>query len=73
MSLDGLGIVNINVQKKFLKLWYKKKKITLEDISLTKKEGPKGLAEEVLVGKQIPIPNDTSNEESRIESEEDFT
>jgi hypothetical protein len=41
-------IVNINVQKKFLKLWYKKKKITLQDTSLTKQEGPKGALEEVL-------------------------
>jgi hypothetical protein len=27
--MDLVGTVNINVQKKFLKLWYKKKKITL--------------------------------------------
>jgi hypothetical protein len=38
--MDSVGTVNINVQKKFLKLWYKKKKITLQDVSLSKTEGP---------------------------------
>ena len=27
--IEYVGIININVQKKFLKLWYKKKTITL--------------------------------------------
>ena len=27
--MDSIGTININVQKKFLKLWYKKKKATL--------------------------------------------
>jgi hypothetical protein len=27
--IDSIGIVNINVKKKFLKLWYKKNKITM--------------------------------------------
>jgi hypothetical protein len=26
--IDSMGTININVQNKFLKLWYKKKKIT---------------------------------------------
>ena len=34
--MESMGTININVQKKFLKLWYKKKKITLQDISLNK-------------------------------------
>jgi hypothetical protein len=34
--MDLAGTININVQKKFLKLWYKKKKFTLQDISLIK-------------------------------------
>jgi len=33
----SVGTININVQKKFLKLWYKKKKITLQYISINKK------------------------------------
>jgi hypothetical protein len=45
----------------------------LQDISLTKQEGPKGAHEEVLAGKQIVVPNDTSDEESRVESEEEPT
>ena len=36
--MDSIGTVNINLQKKFLKLWYKKKKITLQDISFSKQE-----------------------------------
>ena len=31
-----VGTININSEKKFLKLCYKKKKITLQDISLSK-------------------------------------
>ena len=32
--MESMGTININVQKKFLKLQYKKKKITLQDISI---------------------------------------
>ena len=28
-GMESVGIVNTNVQKKFMKLWYKKNKITL--------------------------------------------
>jgi hypothetical protein len=38
--MDSIGTININVQKKFLKFWYKKIKITVQDMSLSKKEGP---------------------------------
>lgn len=34
--MKSMGTININVQKKFLKLWYKKMKITLQDISINK-------------------------------------
>ena len=34
--MESVGTININVHKKFLKLWYKKKKITLQDISIHK-------------------------------------
>ena len=34
--MEYADTININVQKKFLKLWYKKKKITLQDISINK-------------------------------------
>ena len=32
--MESVGTININVQKKFLKLRYKKKKIRLQDISI---------------------------------------
>jgi hypothetical protein len=38
--IESVGTININVKKKFLKLWYKKKKITLQDVYLNKKDGP---------------------------------
>jgi hypothetical protein len=38
--MESVGTVNINVKNKFLKIWYKKKKITLHDVSLSKKDGP---------------------------------
>jgi hypothetical protein len=38
--IESVGTININVQKNFLKLWYKNKKITLRDVSLNKQYGP---------------------------------
>jgi hypothetical protein len=40
--MGTIGTMNINVEKKFVKLWYKKNKVTLQDVSLSKKEGPMG-------------------------------
>jgi hypothetical protein len=59
--MESVGTVNINVQKKFLKLWYKKKKITLQDVSLSKKDGPMGPSKEVIVESEV---------ESEVESTE---
>ena len=47
--MDSVDTFNINVQKKFLKLWYKKKKITLQDVSLSKKDEPMEASKEVIV------------------------
>jgi hypothetical protein len=55
-----IGTININVENKFLKLWYKKKKVTLQDVSLSKKEGPMGESKEVI-------------QESEVESEAEST
>ena len=63
--MDSIGIVNINLQKKFLKLWYKKKKIALQDIYLSKQEGS--------TRKFVVAPTNTSNEEPMVESEEKTT
>ena len=32
--MQSVGTVNINVENKFVKIWYKEKKITLQDMSL---------------------------------------
>ena len=36
--MESVGTVNINVQKKFMKLWYKNKKNTLQYISIKTQE-----------------------------------
>jgi hypothetical protein len=40
--MTTIGTININVEKKFLKLWYNKMNVTLHDVSLSKKEGTMG-------------------------------
>jgi DNA helicase IV len=47
--IESMGTININVQKKNLKLWYKKNKITLKDVSLNKKDGPTEASKAVIV------------------------
>jgi hypothetical protein len=70
--LDSIDTININVQKMFLKLSYKKNKIALQDIYLTKQEGPKGALEEDVLAREIfVVPNDRCDEELDIESKED--
>jgi hypothetical protein len=54
--IDSVGTININVQKKFLTLWYKRKKITLHDVSLRQTKWPTTASKEVI-------------EESKVESE----
>jgi hypothetical protein len=51
--IKSMGTININVQKRFLKLWYKKKKITLQDVSLSKKYGPMEASKEVIVESEV--------------------
>jgi hypothetical protein len=48
-----VGTININVQKKFLKLWYKKKKIKLQSVSLSQKDGPMEASKEVIVESEV--------------------
>ena len=71
--MDSIGIVNINVQKKFLKIWYKKKKIIVQDISLVPKQEETIMArEEVSIGELVVIISTiTSNEGSKVESKEE--
>jgi hypothetical protein len=51
--IESTGTIIINVQKKFLKLWYKKNKITLQDMSLSKKDGPMEASKEVIVESEV--------------------
>ena len=66
--MELVGTININVQKKFLKLWYKKKKITLQDISINKQvESKEAEAEDVpgsdiLDDEPVMIDNQTQTE-----------
>ena len=59
--MESIGTININVQKKFLKLWYKKKKITLQDIFINEQVESKEAEVEDVAGA------DTSDEESIVE------
>ena len=66
--MESVGTININVQKKFLKLWYKKNKITLQDISMNKQvESMEVDAEDVtgtdiLDDEQLMVDNQTQTE-----------
>ena len=51
--MESVGTININVHKKFLKLWYKKKKITLQDISINKQVESKDAEGEDVPGSAI--------------------
>jgi hypothetical protein len=51
--IESVGTINNNVKNKFLKLWYKKKKITLQDVSLSKKDGPMEASKEVIVELEV--------------------
>jgi hypothetical protein len=53
--IESVGTININVQNKFLKLWYKKKKITLQDVSLNKKDGPKEANKAIIVESKVEL------------------
>ena len=54
-QMESTGTININVQKKFLKLWYKKKKIILQDISINKQVESKEAEVENVIGGMIRI------------------
>jgi hypothetical protein len=51
--IESVGAININVQKKFLNLWCNKNKITLQDVSLSKKYGPTKASKEVIVESEV--------------------
>ena len=68
-----MGAINFNLEKKFLKLWYKKNKVTLQDISLTTQAEPKGEPTDTSIGNLEVIPIDTSDDESMATDTKDDT
>ena len=69
--MELVGTTNINVKNKFLELWYQKNKIVLQDLSLTKIEGPKGELKKVHAWKILAITIDTLDEEFEFDLEEE--
>jgi hypothetical protein len=51
--IESVGTININVQKKFLNISYKKKKITLHNVSVSKKDGPMEASKKVIVEYEV--------------------
>ena len=65
--MQSVGTININVENKFVNLWYKKKEITLQDMSLIPQRETEKEQDEVFVGEPIAA-GDISNDESMVES-----
>jgi hypothetical protein len=66
--IESVGTININVQKKFLKLWYKKKKIILQDVSLSKKDGPMEASKEVIAQSEFESETEsTERDEAKLQ------
>ena len=74
--IESVGVINVNVKKKFLKLWFNKKKITLQDMSLSKKEEPIETIKVVIVEFEVEFeaepterheekPQDKQNKEAK--------
>jgi hypothetical protein len=59
------------VKNNFIKLRYKKKIITVQEMFLIRNKGIKGSHEEVPTWKIIEVPTDTSNQDFDIELEEE--
>jgi hypothetical protein len=53
--IESMHTINVNVKNIFLKLWYKKNKITLQDVSLNKKYGPMEASKEVIVKSEVEL------------------
>jgi hypothetical protein len=66
--IESVGTININVQKSFLKLWYKKKKITLHDVSLSKKDGPMEASKEIIAQSKVESEAEsTEGDEAKLQ------
>lgn len=71
--MKSVGTINFNVENKFLKLWYKKKKANLWDISLSPLASSKVEHDAVSTGTLEVIPIDTSYDESMVVDTTDDT
>ena len=64
--MKSMGTININLEKKFLKLWYKKKKVRLQDISLSQLVAPNVVHDAVYIRTLEMIRLDALDDESMI-------
>ena len=64
--MKSVGTININIENKFSKLRYKKKKVTLQDISLSQPVAPKVVHDAVSMGTLEVIPIATLDDESMV-------
>ena len=71
--MDSINNININVRKKFLKIWYNKRKVTLQDISLSQPVASKVIHDIVSTGTLEVISIDTSDDESMVRNTTDDT
>jgi hypothetical protein len=66
--IESMGTININVQKQFLNLWYNKNKIALQDVSLSKKDGPMEASKEVIVESEVESEAEsTEGDEAKLQ------
>jgi hypothetical protein len=68
--IESVGTININGHNNFLKLWYKKKKITFQDGSLNKKYGPTEARKEVISESEVESEAEsTEGDEEKLQEE----
>ena len=64
--MQSVGTINPKIEKKFLKLWYKKKKVTLQEIFLSQLAASKAEHDVVSTGTLEVIPIHTSDNVSMV-------
>ena len=67
--MQSVGTININAENKFLKLWYKKNKFTLQDMDLVPQKQTEKAHDEAFAREPIEV-YETSNDERVVESQE---
>ena len=70
--MDSIGTINISVEKKVLNLCYRKKKVSLQDISLTPKQEQSWMEnEEGSIGELAIVPTHTSDKVFEVQPKEE--